>query len=346
MSKKLTVTLVVDAAAAARLGRTNVGEHQMVLDDEDLAAWTPGQREALARHFADSGAGSGSEPRWGHRLDRHAPDIGEVTVDVLAELLDLRTAVMAKQEAEKKAGAEKKAAKQEAELKAYSSALLETVKTGVKINTLGAPMYSPRPDYTQITYLRWPGFTGDAGYYSEELANLIARRRGENEEALRVATEPVLDAARLVDAARKAADKIERKALLERLPGMRRARLEEGYGKVDEALRQLIRGDLREQLPDVARLQTLTGAWMTPDGCRTVWTSCDQLSDYEYATVVALREIYGDDAIAVRDATIYRDADDGEECDDDGEVLVSMASVARVTVTRGDVETTLCVLLA
>jgi hypothetical protein len=91
--KQLTITLYVQPDNAVRAGKSSVGEHQLVLSDEDLARLTPEQRDTLARHVAGERHQSDSLD-WADPLGMcgHGAwlPITEATIDSLATVLDDR----------------------------------------------------------------------------------------------------------------------------------------------------------------------------------------------------------------------------------------------------------------
>lgn len=98
--KQLCVTIHVTPAAAVRAGKTQVGDRTLTLSDEDVAALSPEQRDALARHVAN-------EHGWRCELAYDAPPVADASLESLRVLLDARIARQAREaEAEARSLAE------------------------------------------------------------------------------------------------------------------------------------------------------------------------------------------------------------------------------------------------
>jgi len=95
--RPLTITIHVNAAAAARSRRGHAGPSQLVLGADDLRTLSEAQRETLAKHYERTAPvwGSGHGPQWSDPLAWHAEPVDIASLQVLRQLLDRRAEVMA-----------------------------------------------------------------------------------------------------------------------------------------------------------------------------------------------------------------------------------------------------------
>lgn len=101
MTRSITITIHVDPAEAARLGRAQCGDVALALTDAILADLGPERREALACHLSPpQGAHERVRALWGRPIAHCAPPVGEASVETLARLLDARRGEVEAVEAE------------------------------------------------------------------------------------------------------------------------------------------------------------------------------------------------------------------------------------------------------
>jgi hypothetical protein len=96
----ITLTIYVDAAAAARCGHSKAGKQKLFLSNGDVESLDERERDTLAHHLADQGGHMDGLIHWGDPLAQHAGAVGEASLEVLRVLLAKRRCHMLAQLAE------------------------------------------------------------------------------------------------------------------------------------------------------------------------------------------------------------------------------------------------------
>ena len=327
MSKKLTVTLHVDPSCAVRSGKSTVGECQLQLSDDDLAALSDDQRDTLARHLASAHEAWGGICTWGAPLTRFAPDIPEATPATLATLLDQRRVAMLvtvpAEHAKKSEDADAWIAKGIADAKSQKISIRYTASELGITDSHGVNAVSLERVGNVTPYIGRDNRKRASQKILDQLT--LAIELAESEE--KSERERLLPDARALMQAKiaKIQDEIaEYRALYARLPESMRERDAAGYASAEEIRTAIIEMAQRDAYPDYPGHQ----GW-------TENSEIKKLSDDEFSILQEIKKKAPTAARVQAEELFdlsYRDADDDDDSDDidgDGEVKV-ISNVQRV----------------
>lgn len=303
--KQLTVTIFVAPATAALAGRSSVGEISLALSDADLGQLSEAQRGTLAEYL-----------RSGESCLRQC-DVAEATVATLALLLDARAAAIASRAAELAAREAAEEAAAEAELAALAGCPIESL---FSVNRWGvlAPQF---PRSARASFVELLG--------RQEEGEKFLRETAQNEKDRTAAKLAVMAAASAAADAKIASDRAELRAFLAPhfdVVGMAWFDALENPEVAKAEVRRIVVAALGAGSP--GWLRDLRD-WLLPAGAR-VGHSINPITDLAVyrrvgQLVVAVGEALGGDlykgaSAEVENVTLWRDAEDGEDGDGDGEV--------------------------
>jgi hypothetical protein len=302
--KQLTVTIFVSPATAALAGRSTCGEVPLALSDADLAALTATQRETLAQYLS---SGSAS-------LRELSCAVAEASVATLASLLDARAAELA-------ARASAELAAREAELAVFEGCAIEALYTADD-----RPSRGPTPKFPRSGGVI--SLVELLGRQQEGAAMIQAvEQREKDRVAAKVAAEVAAEAAR---AAKAASDRAELRAFLAPhldAVGMAWFDALEDPEDARPEVRRAISAAISDAIAGV--VGGAAGFYLLPDNAR-IGLANDPITDLAVyrrvgQLVVAVGEALGGDiykgaSAEVENVTLWRDAEDGEDGDEDGEV--------------------------
>ena len=324
--KQLCVTIYVTPAAAVRAGKTQVGDITMTLSDEDVAALSPEQRDALARHVEH-------EYGWSLALHADAPPVGEASLDSLRVLLDARIARQAR-EAEAKA-------RSLAEDEQKAKEVIETWKNkpieefldwygyAKKARLFGYPPSMPWAERSLVDLLG----------REDDLAALLEARKVERAERERKEAEDRAERDRQDEA-----DYAARKAFVVRhLANGDEDLIAAWYDQIDDelpALRRSLKVALKKGAHEPLALEKDARVGSVHSNCESLalYRAMLELADGLRAT---LESEPAPIAIEVESVTLFRPAgpsDDPDEVDDDGEVALGDLLRATFTVAGSPVK--------
>jgi ribosome modulation factor len=309
-----------------------------MLSDADIASLSEAQRATLARHLAGERGPSGvvdlAQP-----LTDHAEPVAEASAAVVASLLDQRAAIIAEQLSVVQAREAKESAECTAVLDAvtgYARACpIAELSDGGYRRTLYS-LHSTARDGLCPSYAHLRGYAADAVGRSAELAEYLAAQAAE-----RAAIEASAKAAREQQAA---AARAEMESVLtaqapELLPVWRAGRADESA--VGRACRAWLRAQIAVptpmvDIPDSVRPASICARASTCSLTPEQWAHYEQIRAAVETTAEAHPDM--DLTVQISESHGWREADEDERGDDDGEVRIDGPACARISADIGGME--------